>query len=293
MFAGGGDLQTVGVVLRLHVAGDAAHAVVLSVRHPDGAMGGPAAPDGLEGQLQRIQQRVVAVEDRETAGLQILEDLALGLENAIPAAQILNVGVADVGDDGDVRLDHLPQIADLAEVVHARLDDRRLMLRRQLEQRQGRADVVVEILRRLQGAIPGGQHRRDHLLGGGLPHAAGDLDKGYIEPLPVRLRQGLQSQTGVLHLNVEFVRAQRLRKSGAQTARRAGVQRHVDEAVSVEILARQRDEQASLPDLPAVSGHLRHSGKPLLRILPHTAHRGLDLFYCKRLHIALHAPRRH
>ena len=76
----------------------------------------------------------------------MLEYLALGPQDTLPGiAQIFNMGVAHVGDDGNIGPYHLAQIAYLAEVVHARLDHRRLMLRRKTQQRQGRADIVVEI----------------------------------------------------------------------------------------------------------------------------------------------------
>ena len=67
-----------------------------------------AAAQGLEGGRQGVEEGVVPVEDDGAAGAEVLQDLGLGLEDALPAAEKLNVGVADIGDDGDVGLHHLP-----------------------------------------------------------------------------------------------------------------------------------------------------------------------------------------
>ncbi len=90
-------------------AGNSRYAVVGHVYHPDGAVLRPAAADGPEGQVQGVQQGVIPVKDRQSLRLQVLKNLALGLEDPLPAAQMLDVGVTDVGDDGDVRPHHLPK----------------------------------------------------------------------------------------------------------------------------------------------------------------------------------------
>ena len=68
----------------------------------------PAAQHRLKGQRQTGQQLVVAVQHGKAARLQILEDLALGLQNTLPrAAQVFDVGVAHVGDNGHGGTHHL------------------------------------------------------------------------------------------------------------------------------------------------------------------------------------------
>ena len=258
-------------------AGDARHTVVRHVRHPDVAVLGPAAADRPEGQVQRVQQGVVPVEHRQALRLQIFKDLALGLQDTLPAAQVLDVGVADVGDDGDVRPHHLPQVADLPEVVHAGLDHRRLVLRPQAQQGQRGADIVVEVLRRLQHPELRPQHGGDHVLCGGLAHAAGDLDKGDGEPVPVGGRQGPQGQAGVRHPDVELAGPQRLRHPGAQAPGGTGVQRGVDEVVAVESLPHPGQKQAARSDLPAVGAHRGDGGRLLPGIQPGAVHGGYDL----------------
>ena len=194
------------------------------------------------------------------------------------------MGVADVGDHGNVRPHHGSQIFDLAEVVHAGLDHRRLMLRGKAQQRQGRTDVVVEILRRLEDVQLGPQHRRDHLLGGRLAHAAGDLNEGDLKPIPVGGGQIPQSQPGIRCLDVKFILPDILGQLGAQTARRAGVQRRVDELVAVELLPHPRQKQAAGNDPPAVRGNGAHHRDLLAGIPPDTLDRGRDLCYRHWLH---------
>ena len=135
----------------------------------------------------------------------MVENLALGPQGPLTgAAQVFNVGVADVSDHGDGGLHQAAHIADLAEVVHARFDHRRLMAGLQPQQGLGRADVVVEIGLGFQGAEMPGQHRGDHLLGGGLSGGAGDLHHGDVVQTAVPGGQRTQSQRGILDLNIKL-----------------------------------------------------------------------------------------
>ena len=72
-------------------AGNSRYAVVGHVHHPDGAVLRSAAADGPEGQVQGVQQGVIPVKDRQSLRLQVLKNLALGLEDPLPAAQMLDV----------------------------------------------------------------------------------------------------------------------------------------------------------------------------------------------------------
>ena len=108
-------------------------------------------------------------------------------------------------------------------MVHARFNDRRLMLGRQPEQRQGRTDIVVEVLRRFQYVEL-------------CADAAGNLNKGNIEFVPISGGHVPQRKAGIRHLDVKFIRADILRQFGAQTAGSAGVQRRVNKIVTVKLL---------------------------------------------------------
>ena len=62
----------------------------------------PAAAEGLKGQVQAVEQFIVAAQHCQAAGAQVVENLALGPQGPLTgAAQVFNVGVADVGDHGD------------------------------------------------------------------------------------------------------------------------------------------------------------------------------------------------
>ena len=184
-----------------------------------------AAPEDAGGDLplQRPQQGVIPVEDGQVVAGHGLEDLALGLQDPLPAAQVLDVGVADVGDDRHVGGDDTGQVVDLAEVVHAHLQHAQLMLGVQAEEGQGQADLVVVVALGLQDPELLAQDRGDHVLGRGLAHAAGDADDrdgelGLIGP--GHLAQGLHR---VLHQNIELPRHRLLRGHGGQAAQGAAL----------------------------------------------------------------------
>ena len=139
-------------------------------------------------------------------------------------------------------------------MVHAGLDHRRLMLRHQPQQRQRRADVVVEVPLRAQGVVPLREHRGDHLLGGGLSGGAGDLYHGDVIQPPVPGCQSAQSQGSVLHPDIEPAGQQGLRHTVAQAAGSPGGQGRVDVVMPVEPGSYQGDEQVAGGDMAAVAG---------------------------------------
>ena len=81
-----------------------------------------------------------------------------------------------VGPHPEVRLRDPHQGADLACVIHAKLDDGCLRAAPQLEQREGQPDVVVEVALVPQHAIAGPEQGGCQLLRRGLADAAGDRD---------------------------------------------------------------------------------------------------------------------
>ena len=145
----------------------------------------------------------------------MLKNLALGFENSLPAAQKFNMGVANIGDHGNVGPYHAPQIRDLPEVVHTGLNHSGLMLRLQPQQRQRRADIVIEVCRCLQHLELRSQCRRHHIFCCGLAHASSDLDKGNLKAVPIGRRQVPQRKARVSYLDVKFVRTQIFRRLGA------------------------------------------------------------------------------
>ena len=162
-------------------------------------------------------------------------------------------------------------------MVHARLNDGGLMLGSEVQQRHGRADGVVEVGLCFQRGKTLGQHGGDHLLGGGLSGAAGDLHHGDVKLYPIPRGQGFQGLQRVGYLNIELVWQQGSGLFGRQAACRAALQRRVQIVVAVEPLAHQRDEQRPVGDAAAVGGDLRHHRAALLQ--QRAAHGGAQLLY--------------
>ena len=185
------------------------------------------------------------------------------------------MGIAHVGDNGDIGPHQSAQIAYLAKVVHARLDDRSLVLRRQVQQSQRRADVVVVVGLSLQGIVPLGQDGGHHLLGRGLAGGAGDLHHGQSEAAAIPSSQGAQGQTGVLHQHVGLMGQQLIRTAGRQAAFCAAGEGGVNIGVAVEALAGQGDKQLARRDGAAVGGDAGNGGGAVLQ--QRTAHGGAYL----------------
>ena len=293
VLAGRRNGQMIGLPLRGNGAGDALHSVIRQIADADVAVFGLAAAQRAERKLHGVEQGVVTVQDRHAPLLEVFKDLALSLEDALPAAQKFHMGIADVGDDGNGGPHHLAQVADLPEVVHPRLHHGGLMLGPQIQQRQGGADVVVEIPLGLEHPELCPQNSGHHLLGGGLTHGAGDLDHRDIIAVPAGSCQGPQRQTGVRHLDVKLSGQQLLRYLGAQTPGGPCLQGRVDKAVAVVLLPLPGDEQGSRLHLTAVGTHRGHWGKRLPRRQQTAAYCGFDLTDRHWLHRNLHAQIAH
>ena len=161
---------------------------------------------------------------------------------------------ADVREQADRGLCNARNRVDLAEVVHTGLDDRRLMLGCKPQQHLGRTyGVVVVGLGAQRGKAPG-EHAGDHLLGGGLSGAAGDLHHrdGKLPPVPGR--QVLQRQKGILHLYVYLAGNGVCHVAHGQAAQGAIMQGGGQIVVAVELLTHQRYEQFALAYPAAVGG---------------------------------------
>ena len=189
------------------------------------------------------------------------------------------MGVPYVGDDRCVRPCDLCQVVDLAQMVHAHLDDSDLVLLFQLQQHAGNAEIVVEIPGGLQHIEPGGEDRRDHVLGGGLAHAACHPDHGDMEFPSVTAGQVSQGQGGVLYKDVEAVRFIAARLSGDQAACGPFFQGAGNKAVGVVLFSHDGDKKVSLRAFPVVC---LYAGKLFTQVL-RSAHkapaRGFQQFF--------------
>ena len=126
--------------------------------------------------------RVVLVEDRRAVRRQRLEQLALGLLDRLERPDPRQVDRLHGGDDPDRRPGHRRQLGDLATDVHAHLEDGRLVLRAEPEQRQRQPDLVVHVALGPQRPARRPEDRRGRLLRRGLGDAPRDADHERVEP---------------------------------------------------------------------------------------------------------------
>ncbi len=141
-------------------------------------------------------------------------------------------------------------------MVHAQLEHGGAMTCAQAQQGQRHADVVVQVAGCSQAprvALPFGEHRGDHFLGGRLAVAAGHRHHGQHEPGTPGGADARQRHARIAH--------DKLRQSGignlVRDERRASAARSclIQVVVRVEILAHQRDEEFAFSDAARIGGH--------------------------------------
>ena len=84
------------------------------------------------------------------------------------------MGVSDICDHRHIGLRDADQIIDLAEVVHAHLKHRDLVLCSETKYRHRKAEVIVKVSCGLKGAEFGREDRGNHILGSSLAYASRD-----------------------------------------------------------------------------------------------------------------------
>ena len=87
-----------------------------------------------------------------------MEDLALGSEDILSAAEVSDVGVSDICDDSHIGLRDPDKIVDLTQMVHAHLHNSRFVVRINPEYCQRNSDMIVEISIRFECAESLGEH---------------------------------------------------------------------------------------------------------------------------------------
>ena len=83
----------------------------------------------------------------------MLKTLCLGFKYAIPVAQKLQMAVADIGDDHDIRARHGRKPVHLAKIRYAHLKHRYLMAFPDSENGERQTYLVVEIACGLVNAV--------------------------------------------------------------------------------------------------------------------------------------------
>ena len=174
----------------------------------------------------KARKIIVRIDHRRGVGRKTRDRLALRAGHSFEAAESFEVLSAGVGDEAHRRPRHLDQVRDFPRPVGAHLDDRETVSGLEPQQRQGHADVVVEIAACRQGVAGLGEDRRRHFLGRGLAVAARHADDRNVERLAPGVSGASERRLGV----------------GDDDLRQAGGLRRIDERPGGTGCGRGRDE---------------------------------------------------
>ena len=106
----------------------------------------------------RIEVSLAGRHHSGAAGREALDQLGLGLGNALDRPEQLEVHRPDARDDADVRLSDLAELRDLAEPAHAHLGHQHARFRLEAAYRERQADLVVQApLRPDRGYVRGAE----------------------------------------------------------------------------------------------------------------------------------------
>ena len=151
--------------------------------------------------LHRGQKRVVTVDEKKVLRAKAVGDVQLFMQDVFLRFQLPDMRKADVGHDRHGGVRHGRKAGHLAKLAHTHLYHSRLMLRLQLEQREGQANLAVLVALGTHGVISGRKSQRHHLFGGGLAHASGNAHYRDMEVGAVPRRRFLQGFPCILHQN--------------------------------------------------------------------------------------------
>ena len=207
----------------------------------------PLAPDRIG--------RIVQVEHRHTVRRQAVKNFALGFDDLFRTTEFTDMCVAGIADDGHVRPGQADRIGNFTHMVGAELNHCRDMLRRQLQQGQRHAQVVIQV-------APGGQHRAvkagtqdagEQLLDGGLAAGAGHRCQRRLERIAIERTQSPQRQAGIGHHQLRQIH---LGNPPRDQGRHRALGRHIGKIVmAVEARSDQGDEQLAGLDGAAIGRH--------------------------------------
>src|SRR5262245_13308234 len=199
--------------------------------------------------------------DGGSAGAQPVDDLGLGRRDRLDRAEQFDVDRADVGDHGDVGLCDRAELGDLPGTAHPHLENEYVGALARPQDRQGPADLRVEVLR--AGMDLAWEQGATDVLDRGLARRSGDPDDGAVEPLAPGAGERLERREriggaehppalvlGRPHLPLHRQLAPPLRRD--EGAPRAPSQRLCAELPAVEALAGQPDEEVALADVPRI-----------------------------------------
>ena len=173
------------------------------------------------------------------------------------------MGCPDIGNDRNIGGRDLRKASDLAGMVHSHLQDHDLVFSRQVEDRHGQTNVIIEIPLSRMDPEPAGQDGRDHLPAGRLAYAPGDPHDLHIVFFSVIMSQIPERPSGILHKNIKPVRTYFLRSPGYDAAGSSLFKGGAYIGVTVKAFTRKGKKDTAGNDLTAVRHHRED-----LRFLP-------------------------
>ncbi|MNE28203.1 hypothetical protein D3C80_1216380 [compost metagenome] len=155
--------------------------------------------------LPDIKGFVVQVENGNTAFAQAFENLALGFDDLVRAAEFTNVGSTGVVDDDNLRLRQAYGVADFANARGAQLDHCRAVLRCDLQQCQRCTEVIVQVAAGGVHQATGTQDAGEHFLDRGLAAGTGNGHYRLVESGAVQCTELAEGQAAIGHLQLRQV----------------------------------------------------------------------------------------
>ena len=203
------------------------------------------------------QRPVVAPHEGTAAvGGQIVIQLALAAPHTFETPESFEVRPPDVGNQAEIGLGDRTEQGDFAAGARPHLHHAQLRVARHRQQRKGYADMVVEIALRGVDRVFFGQHAAHQLLGRGLAVAADDRQQRNAEPATMLARQRLQGRQRVVYRHdpsgISFSGRRRDRRIVDDGAGRTGIERRQGEAVAVETVAPEGEEDRPFTCPPRV-----------------------------------------
>ncbi len=195
---------------------------------------------------------IVGVDDSRRGGVEAGHHFAFALGDAVQIAEAFEMFGAGVGDETHGRPCQAHQLGDIADAIRAHFDHGTAMRVFKAHQRDGHADMIIEIAVSRHAQTHARQNGGGHFLGGGLAVAAADGHDGNGELGAPGLAQLLQRAQRVGNRDLRQRMGDRPFDQGADGA---PARRRRNEVSAVEGGAAQRNEQRARLKRAAVRGH--------------------------------------
>ena len=214
----------------------------------------------------RLQSLDISIDKQAPLRRQRLRQRALLLDHSLDVSKKFQMLASDTRQHAVPRPDELQQRLQLAGMVRADLEHRRLMGLAQPQQREWHADVVVETGLARERLEPLPQHRGQDFLGAGFAVGAANRDHRQLEILPVTGSQLAKGAPRLVHPD-HRPGALRLAKARAVDHGRLSplAKRVVEVVVPVKPVAANRNKQVARLGQARIGANVPHTCRALAR----------------------------